>query len=951
MRMNKRIALPALEGFFLRDSGASMTTPLPALGANWDFNKLFGAMLPTKSPGAYPIMSWLLALKHTFMAELTIKGSFLLHIANQSQTHRPSDLDAILVIPRPLNERKHVLHHLLGRTCQLFGWPNLTESQCLDAFYLKIVRHDKGFLLKTSPAFYAQPQLSLYGKDIFPAYLPIDIEVVLGDENPRNAMVQQWTTDSLVTSHRLVYPQVPFAPPEMLSREIDMSVIDRLLAQHLLVVGPFPNTMDLFRLIKFRQRGYVFIEPNLEKKCLENTITQFTDQTCQDVFLNRAKAVLMAVTQKNDKASLLAFCDLFQKLYNTLVSRSLHTRLHHSLNEIATTAKSALDGVSLDGLAATKTFSERVDVLKNTVVQLAALQTEPPLLAFAGYVLISDLAPEPSVPMDAASLVKGIYHYLDPKTFSEQQAADAQALHYLKMFGVSVTLENLEVPSLCLDHQEKDVLAILAEAGSYPARLMLKKQAFLDKQTAKLFANKRHAFNSMREAARVSLGYTLMGQLRIKRHFFTLMHHNATVQKTVIQKTRGAYQQKQVFRAWHGMMVKNRLISRLDRLQRLYQTRCQMAEKATLKKAFLDFRKSVNDAYAAGLKAAFLSALATTGFPINTQSALQDISHQYKRFLKTTLPKIPVLKDLEAFVEKQLPAIAFVRDTFKLDLSAALLANKNIIFISQSRLDQVNLSLNKQQKIKNPLGVDYWAPAHVGALQTRITELETHSQTKSGLVDRFCDVFYSLEPHCQKTYIRHFAQEKSFAWASPILKSLFLNNPACFIASFFKEVSPEALERFLMPESDAVLDLLYHRLHASFGDASIRALENREFAQLYIIDLRWQSGTSPKVLLERFGDSLLTLIDRSGFQNTPACVAIKKEHAMAFNQTRLRVLQGAAILLLCVAGHLSKNSEYKESARYLAGFALFVIGTLWGRALCSLVSKPAPKFQPLQGDL
>lgn len=527
--------------------------------------------------------------------------------------------------------------------------------------------------------------------------------------------------------------------------------------------------------------------------------------------------------------------------------------------------------------------------------------------------------------MDAAILVKAIYHYLSPKTFLEQQVADDQVFSYLNLFGVSVTREKLEPRTILMDDQEKALLGLLAEAGSYPARLTLNKQAFWGKQTSKFFAKKQQIFNTLREAATVSVGYAAMGQLRIKRHAFKMMHHNATVQKTMMQKRHGEYRQKLVFRAWHGVMVENRLAARLNRLQSLYQKRCQLAEKELLKKSFLDFRKSVNATYSARVKASFLLSLATTGFTVNTQTALQDIYQQYKKFLKKTLPQIHVLKDLDAFVVNQLPAIAFVQDAFKEDLSETVLMNKNIRFLPPSTLDRLNTVLNKNKKIEKRLCLEYWSPATAATLKIRIKELETHAQRKSGLVDRFCEVFYSLEAKHQNAYIMQFASEKQFSWASPILKHLFLHDPACFIASFFEAVSPAVLERFLMPESDHVLDEIYHRLQASFGDENIRALHNREFAQLYIIDLRFQSGTTPRALLDRFGASLLALIDRSEFQNTPVCIAIQKEQSTALKQTTLRKLQGAAILLLCFSGYLYKYTAHKQAAIFLGLYALFCI--------------------------
>jgi len=937
--MKKRIALPCLplfEGHGVLKTGHAgpdyCVTPLGDLNSNWDFNKLFGAMLPNHANAVYPIISWLLDLKNQYTAELSIKGSFLLHIANQFSTYTPSDFDAIFVISGSRNNGESILQTMISRTAHVFGYQSMTEAQFSDMFYLKILRNDHGFSLKTSSGFYRNVQSPLYGTQPFPSYLPIDIDVVLTDEDPRKTMLKLWTMDSLNTSHRLIYPISPQAKAEIVTRVIPLTLIESLLAKNLLLVGPFPNTLDLFRLIKFRQRGYAFIEPNLEKKCIENTISSFTGISVQDGFLQRSKGVLTAITKKQDKASLGAFCDIFDKLYTVLTSRQVHQRMHASLLELKNDAQSVLARDGVTDHASVRTFFSRVESLTATFGQMDMLKDQPQLLALAGYVLISDLSDTAPESLDAAAVVTAIYGYLDPKDFREQQIADTRVLACLKHFGVNVSDTVFEAigkpavfPTQSLAAHDHTVLSLLSERGSYPARLALKKDAFFEKKEHAVLARKQRIFTAVRHESATAQSYKAMGKLRIKRHFFSLLHQKTKANKMAMQKVHSQYQMKQIVTKWHTHTVENRMETRLNRLQTLYQKRVQLAQAEMLKTAFLQFKDSANAICTRNLKTSFLDHLATTGFVADSTHTTKNLEQHYEKFLKTSLSQTAVLQELETFIAHQIPAITFIRNTLKKDISDIFLAKTELRFISQPSLDRLNDALNAASKINNAIDRGYWSVAKVSVLEKRIKELETHISKKSGLTDKFCSFFYDMESKHQCNYIRHFSENKNVSWATPILKALFLNSPGEFLSSFSTFIAPDKMAVLFSSASKSELEAIVHDLFDISLSANATVLPTIAHAQGCFLDMCVTSGVTPKHLLDTFGKPLRTLIEKSEFEDRLCTVAIKKFQSDTFSQNTLRGIQFTAIVLLCISLELYRNSKYQGEAVALGLLALFYL--------------------------
>lgn len=150
--MKKRIAVTYLP--FFEDHGIHklgnllhdfLVTQVEDLNSKLDLNKLWGAKLPNKISGDYPIISWLLDIKNQFTAELAVKGSFLLHSTNQVSDHPPSDFDAVLVIKMDSPNRETIKKKIFSRTLQSFRYQMKTDEDFSNLFYMKIIPNDYGF--------------------------------------------------------------------------------------------------------------------------------------------------------------------------------------------------------------------------------------------------------------------------------------------------------------------------------------------------------------------------------------------------------------------------------------------------------------------------------------------------------------------------------------------------------------------------------------------------------------------------------------------------------------------------------------------------------------------------------------------------------------------------------------------------------------------------------------
>lgn len=906
-------------------------------------------------------LAWALFLKERYNAELVIKGSVLL----ESSSRKPSDIDMVFFVPvsGAVDDcRESMLRSVMGLTAMFFGVVIQSELNFRELFYMNILPHSRGFSLRTSKEFYEKKP---YFND---QHLPLDIEFIFSNVPPRNEMMSSWTLDSLTTSYRLVFPAYDLSQPtgkpanhspkmaplrhippaqfsirshsadmlrymrnctfgpfgniknlaefdyrnssEILSLELPLSHVQALLARKLIVMGPFENTLDVFRLIKFHQREYHVVELNVEKKCIANTAVILTNSHEQEPFFSRAHRVLTSIIKKKDSRSL----DSFFRMFSLLKRHPLDTFSSFSVDKLLTKASEHVVKWGGGKPGVQESFAQRSARLGNTIEQVSQLKTvDESLFKFVEACVNADLHETDIAPVTTDSIIQGVTTFLSASTVSEQREVDRLIIKWCSVSGNEVSscikrsiLSPKMSPMALFNEEDISFLTLLKEHGSHSAASALL-------QHSRLYNRMKQVFEAITVEAAISKDTINGRDTVILQHTFKQLKYHTYDKRRLLNGRVERYRLRKPFNQWTTWMHDKRLAqaSLVNTVESVYTNHT----RAVLKRRFIQYKKQVLAQKEQDTKHAFMRRMGAISSCIESDKDLKTCITSYKEYMAQVLAVMSNPNDLEPFVVSQLPAISFLFDQLHDTNRRLFVSTMSIYELSQPTLDQLVQSIHLKKKLYTLNSTHYWARESTKEVNKRVSFLYNCLSNNPDVVGTFSRLFYTLDQRYQEGYRDVFIKDRRTEPGQDMMKQLFLENPPAFMALHHLTLDHPIMYSIVSLLKRTELESSCWALFKAPVQSNSAISKSMRQMELALIK-RLSTVCTTSRLLTMFKEPLLTLVKHDDCKDNECVVELKKEIEV---QERNRILTGirfCAFLLMGVSFYVNEtNSELRSLAR------------------------------------